>query len=124
MLNFIYGPMGVNAQKNLNNHKVVLEEHLNALSEQYSNYENSVRSLQSSVESVQLKARDMGYYHSEEKVIVIKGMGKPSFQYNPGKEIFYAGASSFRQVYFRIVSLTMFLIVFLLSSMFWKIKDD
>jgi len=109
LLTFLFGPLGQEQEKILSQYREDLNLNIQALEEQNQDLQNQIMLLKSSKEAVRLIARDMGYYQKDESVVVIKGLGTPSRDYNPGRLLSFQKIIPFSKVYFRLVSGTIFL---------------
>ncbi|WP_028975413.1 FtsB family cell division protein [Spirochaeta cellobiosiphila] len=108
---FLFGPLGRQEEKDLSAYKLELQANIEDLERQNKQLLNKIELLKTSKESIRLLAREMGFYDKDEKVIVINGLGKTSHEYNPGQVILFDDKQGYSGLYFRLMCLTIFLIL-------------
>ena len=124
LLNFYFGGAGLIEYNKLNEHKNMLSENITELTTINQKLSHELEGLKTDTESIQLLSRDLGYYRSDDNIIMIDGYPvKPSF-HEIGKLIINTDKQTEISVVLRIITYIIPVIVYILLSVFWKKEQN
>ena len=117
LLSLVYGPSGLKASENLLTYKHVLVENIKDLKEINKDLIKKCRPY-NEMNTIKLRAYEMGYLNSGQKKIHINGIVKSDISHSLGKIIYKNRVQTDRAPFIRSVSLIFSLLFYIFSSIF------
>jgi len=123
ILNFFYGSSGFVEKQKLMSYKALLVENLTELEELNSRLELEAFSLRADKGILQVESRELGYLGPNEGVILLTGWGDKRGSYAMGQKLKWTALLEDRKPLFRIVSAILGVIIFLLLTLIFPIRE-
>ncbi len=116
-LTLFYGPTGIQATENLEAYKTVLADNIAELKGINKDLIRKCKPY-NEMNTIRLRAYEMGYLNSNQKKIHLKGIVKADISHSLGKIIYRNSSPADRSPFIRSISLIFSLLFYIFSSIF------
>ena len=117
LLSLFYGPTGIKASENLDAYRTVLLENISELKEINKDLISKCKPY-NEMNTIRLRAYEMGYLEKDQKKIHLKGVVKSDISHSLGKIIYRSSSQVNRAPFIRSISLIFSLLFYIFSSIF------
>ena len=124
LLTLIFGTSGLLSYMHLEQYQLSLQNNLIELQEIYHSLRQDLRAFHSNPQTIKQYSHELGYFAQDENVIRIMGIIPLKSYYKVGTILRRNQKSSHNSPLFHIIGLAVFGLVFLLSYIRFKIKNN